>query len=114
METTDNCQECTIAIPESLYDQLCYLGIIDISGVRNHNGGKSDYATSGSLIQPWTIWLDHPRLTAWDKDIIKRVLREKEGDSRRLDYEKIIHICQERIRQIDVLERINGNNFHAE
>ena len=27
---------------------------------------------------------------------------EKQGDSRRLDYEKIIHICQERIRQIDI------------
>jgi hypothetical protein len=28
------------------------------------------------------------------------VLRNKPGE-RRLDYEKIIHVCQERIRQID-------------
>jgi hypothetical protein len=32
---------------------------------------------------------------------VKRILRTKQGDSRRLDYEKIIHICEERIRQID-------------
>jgi len=40
-------------------------------------------------------------LNPWDADIIKRVLRKKGADPRRLDYEKIIHICQERIRQID-------------
>ena len=37
-------------------------------------------------------------------DIVKRILRTKQGDSRRLDYEKIIHICQECIRQIDIKE----------
>ena len=37
-----------------------------------------------------------------DAEIVKRILRTKQGDSRRLDYEKIIHICQERIRQIDI------------
>ena len=36
----------------------------------------------------------------WDADIIKRVLRAKPGE-RRLDYEKIKHVCDERIRQID-------------
>lgn len=38
-------------------------------------------------------------LNPWDADIIKRILRDK--GERRLDYEKIKHICDERIRQID-------------
>ena len=53
---------------------------------RNHNVGGSDYAVH--KIQPW------------DADIIKRVLRTKPGQ-RRLDYEKIKHVCDERIRQLD-------------
>lgn len=89
-------------ISDKLYADLEYLGIIDY-GVRSHNVGKSNY--SERLIQPWTIWLSYPELTSFDHDIIKRVLRTKEGDSRRMDYEKIIHICKERIRQIDVVER---------
>ena len=64
---------------------------------RDHNVGESDYAKH--KIQPWDIWLEY-RLNPWDADIIKRVLRTKPGQ-RRLDYEKIKHICDERIRQID-------------
>jgi len=64
---------------------------------RNHNIGESDYAKH--KIQPWDIWLEY-NLNPWDADIIKRVLRNKPGQ-RRLDYEKIKHICDERIRQID-------------
>ena len=64
---------------------------------RNHNIGESDYAKH--KIQPWDIWLEY-NLNPWDADIIKRVLRTKPGQ-RRLDYEKIKHICDERIRQID-------------
>ena len=89
-------------ISDKLYADLEYLGIID-DCVRSHNVGKSNY--SERLIQPWAIWLSYPELTSFDNDIIKRVLRTKEGDSRRMDYEKIIHICKERIRQIDVVER---------
>jgi len=66
--------------------------------VRSHNVGDSDYAKH--KIQPWDIWEEYS-LNPWDADIVKRVLREKASQSRRLDYEKIIHICQERIRQID-------------
>ena len=69
-----------------------------MKNVRDYNVGKSDYAKH--TIQPWDIILEYG-LNYWDGDIIKRVLRTKEGESRRLDYEKIIHICQERIRQID-------------
>lgn len=85
-------------IDDILYKQLKQLGIIDESGTRAGNVGFSDYAEK--IIQPWTIWLAN-RLNPWDADIVKRVLRRKVGDSRKMDYEKIIHICQERIRQID-------------
>lgn len=66
--------------------------------VRSRNVGASDY--SKHKIQPWDIWMEY-HLNPWDADIVKRILRTKSTDSRKLDYEKIIHICQERIRQID-------------
>ena len=73
------------------------LGILN-SSTRSFNIGTSNY--SQHVIQPWSIWLDWG-LNAWDADIVKRVLRTKTGDERRMDYEKIIHICEERIRQIN-------------
>jgi hypothetical protein len=66
--------------------------------IRNYNVGKSDY--SKYKIQPWDIWLEY-KLNPWDADIIKRVLRNKEDTPRQEDYEKIIHICKERIRQLN-------------
>jgi len=51
------------------------------------------------------LWQDY-NLNPWDADIIKRVLRTKkepglsDAESRMLDYQKIIHICKERIRQL--------------
>lgn len=74
--------------------------------VRSYNIGNSDY--SKHTIQPWSIWYEY-KLNPWDADIVKRVLRNKEGDSRRMDYEKIIHVCKERIRQID-LENADKDN----
>ena len=87
-------------ISNELYAKLEYLGIINYenNNVRNYNVGNSDY--SEHIIQPWSIWLDY-NLNPFDADIIKRVLRNKLGESRKQDYEKIIHICQERIRQIE-------------
>lgn len=70
----------------------------DKGDVRSYNVGASDYAKHD--IQPWDIWREY-NLNPWDADIVKRVLRTKETDGRRLDYEKIIHTCKERIRQID-------------
>lgn len=67
------------------------------SETRNYNVGKSDYAKH--KIQPWDIWKEYS-LNPWDADIVKRVLRTKEGEERSLDYQKIIHICNERIRQL--------------
>ena len=69
-----------------------------MSNVRDYNVGKSDY--SKHKIQPWDIYLEY-NLNPWDADIVKRVLRTKEGEDRKLDYEKIIHVCQERIRQLE-------------
>ena len=87
-------------LDEDTYNALMRLGVLETS-VRSYNRGSSDY--SRHIIQPWTIWQDY-NLNPWDADIVKRILRTKQGDSRRLDYEKIIHICQERIRQIDIKE----------
>lgn len=84
-------------ISDKLYHQLKRLGIID-ADTRSHNVGASDY--SKHLFQPWTAWIEY-NLNAFDADILKRVLRTKEGEDRITDYEKIIHICQERIRQLE-------------
>ena len=78
--------------------------------VQSYNVGKSDY--SKHKIQPWNIWLEY-NLNPWDADIVKRVLRTKEGEDRKLDYEKIIHVCKERIRQLEA-ERIEDSNEEAE
>lgn len=65
--------------------------------VQSYNVGKSDYAKHA--IQPWHIWKEY-NLNPWDADIVKRVLRTKEGEERTLDYEKIIHICKYRISEL--------------
>ena len=70
----------------------------DDDDTRDYNIGTSNY--SKHIIQPWAIWIDW-ELDPWDADIIKRVLRTKQGESRIQDYEKIIHICKEKIRQIN-------------
>lgn len=100
----------TIEIDVALYNKLRYLGILGSSKVRTHNVGASNYSSNEHLIQPWTLWLDYPNLTSFDHDILKRVLREKVTDSRKLDYQKIIHICEERIRQINELNEINNEH----
>ena len=90
-------------IDNELYNKLNFLGLIP-NDVRKDNVGKSNY--SKHLIQPWSIWLDYPELTSWDHDIIKRILRTKEEEgmseteARIMEYEKIKHICDERIRQL--------------
>ena len=95
--TADEKQDNANTIPDELYDRLQKLGIIP-NEVRDMNVGASDY--SKHLIQPWAIWQEY-QLNPWDADIIKRVLRHKATDTRKMDYEKIIHICQERIRQLE-------------
>lgn len=81
-------------------EHLLSLGILKTTeeSCQSYHIGKSDY--SRHIIQPWNIWLEY-NLNPWDADIVKRVLRIKEGEDRKLDYEKIIHVCQERIRQLE-------------
>lgn len=92
------------SIKEDLYIRLEKLGLIP-NDVRKENVGASNY--SKHTIQPWSIWIDY-NLNPWDADIIKRVLRIKsepglsEREARLLDYNKIIHICKERIRQLEL------------
>lgn len=95
-ELLDNHPEHKIINREE-YKKLARIGILNTS-VRGYKRGNSDY--SQHVIQPWSIWIDW-NLNPWDADIVKRVLRTKQGESRLLDYEKIIHICEERIRQIN-------------
>lgn len=90
------CVETQIALEEVQAEVLA--NQMAENDTRSHNVGESDY--SKHKIQPWDIWIEY-RLNPFDADIIKRVLRHKKTDSRKMDYEKIIHICQERIRQID-------------
>lgn len=98
-------------IEETLYNKLNKLGLIP-NEVRKNNVGKSNY--SEHTIQPWSIWIDY-NLNAWDADIIKRVLRTKsepgisEKEARIMDYNKIIHICKERIRQLEFEPEITYN-----
>ena len=86
-------------IDNEIYKRLQIRGLLP-NEVRDHNVGTSDY--SAHVIQPWSIWIDYA-LNPWDADIVKRVLRSKQGEDRKQDYQKIIHICEERIRQIDAV-----------
>lgn len=91
-------------ISNELYESLLRVRIItsEDDTTRNHNIGASNY--SKHIIQPWSIWLDY-NLDPWDADIVKRVLRTKNGEPRKQDYEKIIHICKEKIAQLEYLEK---------
>ena len=102
----------TVAIPIEIYNKLAYLGILpslddDVENTRVYNVGESNYSSNDHMIQPWTIWLDYPELTSFDHDIIKRVLRTKKGESRETEYNKIIHICKERLRQLHCESEFN-------
>ena len=98
-EVLNNNQSPKVQIDWDLYRKLKKLGILvrEDDDTRDYNIGASDY--SKHLIQPWAIWLEY-ELNAWDADIVKRVLRTKKGESRELDYNKIIHDCKERLRQL--------------
>ena len=79
---------------------------IETKDIRNYNIGASNYSSMPKGYQPWDLWkIFH--MNPFDADILKRLLRTKTEpgmtpqESRKLDYQKIIHICQERINQID-------------
>lgn len=95
-ENRPEAKEIRVDYPKDAF--LKFPADLDVQHVRSYNVGESDYAQH--KIQPWDIWIEY-KLNPFDADIIKRVLRHKKTDSRKMDYEKIIHICQERIRQIE-------------
>ena len=79
---------------------------MEAESVRNYNVGNSNYAKMPAGYQPWDLWKVY-HLNPWDADILKRLLRTKVEpcmtlqEARKMDYEKIIHVCQERINQIN-------------
>ena len=79
---------------------------INAGSIRNYNIGNSNYAKMPAGYQPWDLWKVY-HMNPFDADILKRLLRTKAEpgmslqESRKLDYEKIIHVCQERINQIN-------------
>lgn len=75
----------------------------EINDVRSYNIGKSDYAKH--RFQPWQFWIWY-RLNPFDGDLLKRTLRSKETDPRIMDYQKIRHICLERVRQFQNNENV--------
>jgi len=94
----DNCGQLVAQLPEEDVNKYFTYPNVD-----EYNIGSSDY--SDHTIQPWDIWEEY-HLNPWDADIIKRILRTKvqvglsNTDSRIEDYNKIIHICQKRIKQL--------------
>lgn len=88
-----------IEIDDKLYTKLMTIGVIPVEHdeTRSYNIGASDYAEK--VIQPWSVWLDW-NLNPWDADIVKRICRHKEGEDESIKYEKIMHICSERLRQL--------------
>lgn len=90
-----------VEIDRGLYERLKYLGIVSSDRTRSYNVGESDYSLR--VIQPWSVWLDWG-LNPWDADIVKRICRHKKGEDERIKYEKIKHICDERLRQISTRE----------
>ena len=89
-----------MVINVELYHKLCYLGVItdNQDNIRSSIVGASDY--SKHIKQPWSAWIDWT-LNPWDADIVKRICRHKVGEDDKIKYQKIIHICQERLRQIN-------------
>lgn len=100
----EDLEPVVIPISTKLVNRFKQLGLVDSDKVRSTNVGESDY--SEHIIQPWSIWKDY-NLDPWDADIIKRVLRTKTVNgktpeqSRIEDYKKIIHVCNEKIRQLE-------------
>ena len=100
-ETINSCPE------EDIIKKECGVSSqIETKDTRNYNIGNSNYSSMPKGYQPWDLWkIFH--MSPFDDDILKRLLRTKAdsgmtmAESRKLDYQKIIHVCQERINQID-------------
>ena len=105
------CPRCGNKYAVGFICPYCIVRWVMAKDVRSFNVGSSDYAKH--KIQPWDIWIEY-HLNPFDADIVKRVLRTKqengmnEREARILDYEKIKHICDERIRQLTTGESWEG------
>lgn len=95
--------------PEGEVDSVALRALkakMEAGSIRNHNVGNSNYAKMPAGYQPWDLWKVY-HLNPWDADILKRLLRTKAEpgmtpqEARKMDYEKIIHVCLERINQIN-------------
>ena len=100
-ETINSCPE------EDIIKKECGVSSqIETKDTRNYNIGNSNYSSMPKGYQPWDLWRVY-HMNPFDADILKRLLRTKiepgmtPQESRKLDYQKIIHVCQERINQID-------------
>lgn len=100
-EATNSCSE------ENIIKEECGVSSpMETKDTRNHNIGNSNYSSMPKGYQPWDLWKVY-HMNPFDADILKRLLRTKiepgmtPQESRKLDYQKIIHICQERINQIN-------------
>ena len=100
-ETINSCPE------EDIIKKECGVSSqIETKDTRNYNIGNSNYSSMPKGYQPWDLWKIY-HMNPFDADILKRLLRTKiepgmtPQESRKLDYQKIIHVCQERINQID-------------
>ena len=102
-------QETVNSCPKEKEDKEAIAALtakIEHGTIRSHNVGNSNYAEMPVGYQPWDLWKVY-HMNPWDADIQKRLLRTKAEpgmtmkESRKLDYQKIIHVCQERINQID-------------
>jgi len=79
-----------IRVKASVINDLVNVGLIN-SPHNSYHEGASNY--SRKVIQPWHIWQDYPELNIWECDMIKRILRTKEGADPIEEYKKIIHMC---------------------
>lgn len=89
------CHKCTLPIKSDTIKPDTQL---TKEKVMSNSVGSSQYHKK--KFQPWDIWEEY-NLDPWDADIVKRVLRDKNGiEGRKEDYEKIIHLCQYQLARI--------------
>ena len=65
---------------------------------KDSNIGESDYSTR--KIQPWDVW-ESFNPTPWEADIIKRLMRTKSAEDDELDLQKIRHVCEYKMMELD-------------
>jgi len=65
---------------------------------KDSNIGESDYSTR--KIQPWDVW-ESFNPTPWEADIIKRLMRTKSAEDDALDLQKIRHVCEYKMMELD-------------